>query len=115
MPFGGPGAKTGLDPRQEFGRQRDFRQQDQRLPPVAQTFGHSLQIDLGLAGPGDPLQQGGAVIALCDGGRQGGGGGDLFAHQLHLGGRGVQIGIGQVAGGVFFGDDTGLHQTLDHG
>jgi hypothetical protein len=33
MPFGGARAKPRLDPGQEFRRQRDFRQQDQRLPP----------------------------------------------------------------------------------
>ena len=42
MPFGGFGSETCLDPRQEFGRQGNFGQQNQRLPPLAQTFGDRL-------------------------------------------------------------------------
>ena len=39
-------------------RQRDFRQQDQRLPPGPQRIGHRLEEHLGLAAACHAIQQG---------------------------------------------------------
>ena len=61
MPLAGACAKARLDPRQEFTRQRDLRQEDQRLTPLTQTFRDRLEIDLGLARSGHTLQQIGPV------------------------------------------------------
>ena len=33
MPFGGAGPEAVFDPGEKFGRQRDFGEEDQRLPP----------------------------------------------------------------------------------
>ena len=43
-------------PQEGFG-QRDFGEQDKRLFPLTQRFGDGLEIGLGLARPGDPVEQ----------------------------------------------------------
>ena len=42
MPFRRPRAKTRLDAGQKLGRQRNFGQEDKRLPAHRQTHGHRL-------------------------------------------------------------------------
>ena len=114
MPFGGPRAKAGLDPRQEIRRQRNFRQQHQRLPPRPQAFGDRLQIDFRLARPGDALQQRGGIAALRHGGDQRIGSVHLFPGQCHARKLGVKPGIGQIARRVLFQHGPRLDQPLDH-
>ncbi len=77
--------------------QRDFRQQDQRLPALRQTCGDGLQIDLGLARPGDPAQQGGAIAAGADLVTQRVGGRLLVRGQGLAGHLRIEARIGQVA------------------
>ena len=57
MPFRRPNAETAGEAVEEGLRQRDFGQQDQRLPPLPQGFGHRFEIDFRLAGAGDAVQQ----------------------------------------------------------
>ncbi len=75
MPDGGRDAEAALEAFQPLRGQRDFRQQDQRLAVLAQAFGDGFQVDLGLAGAGDAVQQGDREVAGSDGLAQGGGGG----------------------------------------
>ena len=42
MPFGGGHPEPLLNAGDEFRGERDFRQKHQRLPPLAQAFGHGL-------------------------------------------------------------------------
>ena len=89
MPFGGAGAEARLDPGEEIAGQRDLGQQDQRLAALAQGFGDGLEIDLGLARPGDALQQRGGIAAQRHRGDQGVARRHLVADQLRRG-AGVQ-------------------------
>ena len=64
VPFRRPHAEAGGEAFQELHRQRDLRQQDQRLLVLAQRFGHRLEIDFGLARSRHAVQQmGGKVFA----------------------------------------------------
>ncbi len=49
---------------QEGGGQRDFRQEDQHLPAAPERLGDRLEIDFGLAGSGDAIDQGHLEAAL---------------------------------------------------
>ena len=82
------GAEAGLDPVEELARERDLGQQHQRLAARAQRLGDGFEIDLGLARPGDALQERGEKRRGGDGGAQRGGG-------LGLGG---ESGRGSAAG-----------------
>ena len=75
MPDGGRDAEAVFEAFQPLGGQRDFGQQDQRLAVLAQALGDGFQIDLGLAGAGDAVQQGDRKVAGGDRLPQGGGGG----------------------------------------
>ncbi len=70
VPFSRVCTETRFDTGQKFGGQRNFRQQNKDLPPVRQTFGDSLQIDLGLARAGHALEQRGPISAGSNGGLQ---------------------------------------------
>ncbi len=103
MPFARTRAKAILHPRKELCRQRDFGQEDQRLPPLPQTFGHRLEVDLGLAGPGHPLQKRGAIAGGCHGGAQPLGRRGLILGKRLAGQARVKTRIGQVARRVLLG------------
>jgi len=114
MPFGGPRPEPRLDPAQELGRQSDLGQQHQRLPAHAQRLGHCLQIDLGLAGTGDALEQRGAVAPAAQPRAQAVGGADLILGQRLAGQIGVEMRIGQIARAVLFPHGALFDQPLDH-
>src|SRR5688500_7786563 len=57
MPFRGPRAEAGGETIEKRPRQRDLRKQDERLAFLPQRLRHRLEIDLGLAGPGDPVEE----------------------------------------------------------
>ena len=57
VPLGRPRAEAGGETVEELRRQRDLRQQHQRLPPGAQGRGDRLEIDFGLARAGDAFEQ----------------------------------------------------------
>ena len=114
VPFAGARAEACLDPVQEFGGQRDFGQQDQRLPSLRQAFGDGLQVHLGLARPGDPAQQRGAVTARPDRAAQRVGRRLLIRCQRLAGPRGVQRRIGQIARRLDLGQGAAGDQPLDH-
>ena len=57
MPLSWHRAETCLNPFQEFRRERNFRQQDQGLPALAQAGGYSLKVNLRLTRAGDTLQE----------------------------------------------------------
>ena len=74
-------AEAALEALQPLRGQRDLRQQHQRLAALAQAFGHRLQIDLGLARPGHPVQQGDGKVPRRHRLPQRGGGGLLIGRQ----------------------------------
>ncbi len=49
---------------EELRGERDFRHQDQCLTPVADVVGDGLEIDFGLAGAGDAVDQEGGKSAV---------------------------------------------------
>ena len=57
VPLRRPRPEARLHPVEELHRERDLRQEHQRLPPPRQRLGHRLEIDLGLARPGHALEQ----------------------------------------------------------
>ena len=57
MPFRGVDAEAPLEALQPLRAERDFRQQDQRLPPRLKRRRHGLEIDFGLARPGYAIEQ----------------------------------------------------------
>ena len=64
MPLGGLGAEALLATRDELAGQRDFGHEDERLLPVRESLGDRLEIDFGLARPGDAVEEGhGEAIA----------------------------------------------------
>ena len=114
MPFAGAGTKAVLDPFQKFRSQGDLGQQHQRLPSLAQTFGHGFQIDLGLARSGDAFQQGGAICAADHSITQHIRRRGLIRRQVHAVIIRVQRRIGQIARAVLFPHHALFHQPLDH-
>ncbi len=116
VPLGGAGAEAGLDPVEELGGEGYLGEKDQGLAAAGQRLGDGFEIDLGLAGAGDALEERGGVGAGADRGAQrrrgfGLGGGE----RARLGG-GVEVGVGGVAGrglaqehalGFEAGDDRG--------
>src|ERR1051326_5922721 len=50
-------AEALLEPRREDGRERDLRDEEQRLPAVSHDFPHDLDIDLGLAAAGHAFEE----------------------------------------------------------
>ncbi len=69
MPLGRPHAEARGETVEELRCQRDFRHQDERLPPLFHRIGRGdrLEIDLGLAGAGDAFEQIGLEGARRDG------------------------------------------------
>ena len=65
MPFSRPRAKALFEALEPLSRQRDLRQQHERLPASAQGGGDGLEIDFSLPGAGDAVQQRDAAIALA--------------------------------------------------
>jgi hypothetical protein len=66
MPFGRFGAEAILEAFEEGRGQGNFRQQDQHLPALPQRFRDRLEIDLRLARPRHPVDQGDGKTALAD-------------------------------------------------
>ena len=113
MPFRRPRPEPRLHPGQKIRRQCDFGQKDQRLLPPPQTFGNRLKIHLGLARPGDTLQQSGRK-PRTDLPHQRIGRRHLIAPQV-AGRLGHQGRIGQIARRVLLGNHAKLDQALDDG
>ncbi len=65
MPFGRPHAEAPLEALEELRGERDLGHQDEALPALPHGLGHGLEIDLGLAGAGDALQQASPRSACC--------------------------------------------------
>lgn len=57
MPFGRLRPEALLETLEKACCQGNFRQQDQHLPSLPQGLGYRLEIDLGLAGSGNPVDQ----------------------------------------------------------
>ena len=66
VPDGGGDAEAALEALQPLGGEGDFRQQHQRLAALAEAFGDGFQVDLGLAGAGDAVEQGDGEVARGD-------------------------------------------------
>ena len=73
MPGDRLAAEAGGEALEEGLGQRDFGEQDQRLPALPQRLGDRLEIDLGLARAGDAVEQEGRELAGVDRGAQLGG------------------------------------------
>ncbi len=58
----GDGRKSAAEPADRLRRQADFRNQDNRLPAVADDFANRLDINFGLSAPGHAVQQDRAVL-----------------------------------------------------
>ena len=114
MPFAGPRAEPRLDPVQKLSRKRDFRQQHQGLPPRLQAGGHGLQIDLGLARPGDAAQKRRAISPAADRRPQRLGGHGLIRRQRLSRQVRVKPGIGHVLRRAHLDQRSRRDQTLDH-
>ena len=84
MPFRRPHAEALSEAVEKLRGERDLRHQDQRLVLAADVLGHRLEINLGLAGAGDAVEQRHGVAALVDGGAQGIGGGELAEEEVGL-------------------------------
>ena len=67
MPFRRPHAEALGEAVEELRGQRDLRHQDQRLPAAPDGLRHRLEIDLGLAGAGDAVEQRRRIAAVGDG------------------------------------------------
>ena len=70
MPFDRRAAEARLEAVHELAGERDLRQHDQRLPALLQRARHGLEIDLGLAGAGDAVEQRDGEARRIDGGAQ---------------------------------------------
>ena len=85
MPFGGPNAEPRGEAIEELRGQRDLRHQDHHLLAAPDRLGHRLEIDLGLARPGDAVDQGHGEAARADAGAQRIGRGALRVGELRHG------------------------------
>ena len=70
MPHRRRHAEPRVEAVQPLRRQRDLRQQHQRLAALRHALGDGFEVDLGLAGPGYAVQQGDAEAAAGDGAAQ---------------------------------------------
>ena len=85
-------AETGLKTLEEGLGERDLGEQDKRLLALPEAFGDRLEINLGLAGTGDAIEQD-RVESLADGGSKAGGGLALIVVELRR--RVIGIGAGE--------------------
>ena len=113
MPFGRPCPKPRLNPRQKLPGQGNLGHQNQRLPPLPQTFRHRLQINFRLPRPRDPLQQRRRIAAKRHRGRQRIPRRHLIPRQPRRSRR-VQHRKRQIARRVVFQHNPQLYQALDH-
>ncbi len=113
MPGDRRAAEARLEALEERLGQRDFGQQDERLPALAEAFGDRLEIDFGLARSGDAVEQD-RVEALADRRGQARGGVALLVVEL---GRG-EVGVGAVERAVGVDRDrferAGVDQAAEH-
>ncbi len=84
MPFDRPHTEALREPIEELAGERDLRHQDQRLLAPPDDFGHRLEIDLGLAGAGDAVEQRDMKAAARSQGTHGIDGRALLAGELGL-------------------------------
>ena len=91
MPFRRPHAEPCGEAVEELRRKRDLRHQNERLPAGPDHLRHRLEIDLGLARPGDAVEQRDAVAAVPNGLPQRRGRRALRRCEV----RGPEIGIGR--------------------
>ena len=112
MPFGGLGAEALLAAGDEMAGEGDLGHQHQRLLALGERCGDRLEIDLGLAGAGDAVEQrhGEAVVHI----------GEKLACRFCLLRREPRPRRGEVElwrrpGGKLFGDQrAGIDQAVDH-
>jgi hypothetical protein len=71
VPFRRSHAETLAEAIEHLRRERDLRHQDQRLPALPDRFRHRFEIDRGLAGTGDAVEQRCGIAPGRDGGAQG--------------------------------------------
>src|SRR5690606_26560941 len=102
-------AEALLETPQEGFRQRDFRQQDQRLPLVPEALRDGLEIDLGLAGSGYPVEQEGSEASTLHRGGEAFGNFALVGSQFGL----RVVGGGRRIGPVAIHDDWLQHALVD--
>ena len=113
MPLGRRHAEAAAEAVEPLGGERDLRQQHQHLAPGLQGRGDGFQIDLGLAGAGDTVEQGDRVVAGAHGRRQ------LFRRRLlHLrqrdpGPRPIRAGKGRRPWQRYRREQAGLGQAFD--
>ena len=111
VPFRRPRPEPRLDPRQELRRQGDLRQEDQRLPPAAQTFRHRLQVHFGLPRPRHPFQERRRIPPQRHRGHQRIPRRDLIALQPHALAR-IEPRVWRVPRRILLGHHPQLHQPL---
>ena len=112
MPFGGLGAEALLAAGDEMAGQRDFGHEHERLLALRQCGGDRLEIDFGLAGAGDAVEQrhGEAVIHI----------GEELACRVRLlrrkpRPRRREVELRRRPGGKLLGDQrAGIDQAVDH-
>ncbi len=68
MPDRGRHAEAAGEAVEPLRGKRDLRQQHEALPPLPQSFGHALEIGLGLARAGNAVEQGDGEGARLDAG-----------------------------------------------
>ena len=85
MPFRRPHAEARGEAVEELRGERDLRHQDQALPAAADRVRHRLEINFGLAGAGDAVEQRHRIAALGDRCFQCRGGGALAGDEFGLG------------------------------
>ena len=82
MPLDRRAAEAPREAVHELAGERDLRQHDQRLAPLLQRAGHGLEVDLGLAGAGDAVEQRDGEGLRIGGGAHGVGGAGLGIGQV---------------------------------
>ena len=103
MPFRRPHAEARSETVEELRGERDLRHENKSLPAGANRVGNGFEINFGLAGPGDAIEQRHRIFVLGDGGFQFIGGGFLIGGEI--GGDKIRVG--------FFRDRLGRqHQRL---
>ncbi len=116
VPLGRLGAEALGEPGQHRLGQGDLGQQHQHLGGglLGQHPGHGLQIDLGLARAGDPVQQGDLEAAGAGHGRQGLQRGALAGIEPGAGTAGIGLAERLGRGGPMLGQAALVQQGLDH-
>ena len=113
MPLDGWRTEPPLEPPEELAGQRDLRQHDQRLSATRERPRDGLEVDLGLAGAGDAVEQGYRERGAVDRCPQ-------MLDRGCLGVRELRHGVGRIGPRQAFrrngdfGEKPGLDQAVDH-